>query len=129
MTTRGVWQLRSLVISYCERSGSSRGTREYLSNYLVPFATANPHMQILVQQRKDRHPYVLGVYVTDDEKKQLSLKNLSASQVAHQVQTLRDSRPLKVRKWAKPFRTSPSIQGPWEMGQELGSHRTIRSQE
>ena len=129
MTTRGVWQLRSLVISYCERSGSSRGVREYLSNYLVPFATANPQMQIVAQQRKDRHPYVRGVYVTDDEKKQMSLKNLSASQVAIQIQTLRDGRPLNVRKWAKPFRTSPSIQGPWEMGQELGSHRTIRSEE
>ena len=129
MTTRGVWQLRSLVISYCERSGSSRGVREYLSNHLVPFATANPQLQIVAQQREDRHPFVLGLYVTDDEKKQLSLKSLSASQVDFQIQTLRDGRPLNLRKWAKPFRTSPSIQGPWEMGQELGSHRTIRSQE
>ena len=129
MTTRGVWQLRSLVISYCERSGSSRGVREYLSNHLVPFATANPQLQIIAQQRKDRHPYVLGLYVTEDEKKQLNLKSLSASQVAVQIEALRDGRPIKLRKWAKPFRSSPSIQGAWEMGQELGSHRTIRSQE
>ena len=49
------------------------------------------------------------------------------AQVAMQVQSLRDSRPNKLRKWAKPFRTSPSIQGPWEMGRELGPHRTIRT--
>lgn len=129
MTTRGVWQLRSLVISYCERSGSSRGVREYLSNQLVPFATANPQLQLVVQKRQDRHPFVQGVYVTEDEKKKLSLKSLSAPQVEVQIQSLRDGRPINLRKWAKPFRTSPSIQGPWEMGQELGSHRTIRSQE
>ena len=127
MTTRGVWQLRSLVISYCERSGSSRGVREYLSNQLIPFATANPQLQIVAQQRPMRHPFVQGEYVNEDEKKKLDLKNLSAHQVAAQIQSLRDARPINLRKWAKPFRTSPSIQGPWEMGQELGSHRTIRS--
>lgn len=129
MTTRGVWQLRSLVISYCEHSGSSRGVREFLSNQLVPFATANPQLQIVAQLRRDRHPSVQGDYVTEDEKKKLSLKSLSAQQVEVQIQSLRDGRPIKLRKWAKPFRTSPSIQGPWEMGQELGSHRTIRSQD
>ena len=127
MTTRGVWQLRSLVISYCERSGSSRGVREYLSNQLIPFATANPQLQIVAQQRKMRHPFVQAEYVNEDERKKLDLKSLSAHQVAAQVQSLRDARPIHLRKWAKPFRTSPSIQGPWEMGQELGSHRTIRS--
>ena len=127
MTTRGVWQPRSLVISYCERSGSSRGVREYLSNQLIPFATANPQLQIVAQQRKMRHPFVQAEYVNEDERKKLDLKSLSAHQVAAQVQSLRDARPIHLRKWAKPFRTSPSIQGPWEMGQELGSHRTIRS--
>ena len=116
-----------MVISYCERSGSSRGVREYLSNQLIPFATANPQLQIVAQQRKMRHPSVLAEYVNEDERKKLDLKSLSAHQVAAQIQSLRDARPIHLRKWAKPFRTSPSIQGPWEMGQELGSHRTIRS--
>ena len=127
MATRGVWQLRELVISYCERSGSSRGVREFLHTRLIPFASENPQLQIVAKQRRDRHPYALGIYVTEGERKQLDLKNLSAHQVAHQVQSLRDARPVKLRKWAKPFRSSPSVQGPWEMGQELGAHRTIRS--
>ncbi len=76
MTTRGVWQLRSLVISYCERSGSSRGVREFLSNQLVPFATANPQLHIVAQQRQDRHPFVQGHYVTDDEKKKRLIQKI-----------------------------------------------------
>ncbi len=127
MTSRGVWQLRKLVIYYCDKAGSSRGVRDYLSKSLVPFATDNPQIQIVAKHRPAKHPFVHGEYVAEGEEKQLSLKNLSATQVAMQVQSLRDSRPNKLRKWAKPFRTSPSIQGPWEMGRELGPHRTIRT--
>ena len=47
MATRGVWQLRELVISYCERSGSSRGVREFLHTRLIPFASENPQLQIV----------------------------------------------------------------------------------
>ena len=68
-----------MVISYCERSGSSRGVREYLSNQLIPFATANPQLQIVAQQRPMRHPFVHGEYVNEDEKKKLRFLGLVAA--------------------------------------------------
>ena len=127
MTSRGVWQLRKLTIHYCDKAGSSRGVRDYLGKMLVPFAQANPQLEVVARHRPSKHPFVQGEYVTEGEQKQLSLKNLSALQVATQVQSLRDSRPVNLRKWAKPFRSSPSVQGPWEQGRDLGPHRTIRT--
>ena len=63
-----------------------------------------------------------------DREKTLSLSNLSMQQVMERVQFLRNARPVGMQKWAKPFRTTPSIQGEWEMGQLLDKpHRTIRA--
>ena len=47
---------------------------------------------------------------------------------AEPVQLLRDMRPLPLRKWDKAFRSTPSVQGAWEMGHELTRpHRVLRS--
>jgi hypothetical protein len=32
-----------------------------------------------------------------------------------------------LRKFAKPFRTSPSVQGEWQLGQLLRPHLTLRA--
>jgi len=126
MCSRGVWQLRGLMISYCRWGGSSRGVREFLERDFVQFAEANPQIQFCAVPRGSREPYARGYYVRD-KSKTLSLKNLSAQMVAERLQFLRDMRPLGLRKWAKPFRTTPSIQGHWELGQQLDRpHRTLR---
>jgi len=115
------------MIEYCRHSGSSAGVRAYLQDFLVPFASANPHLQIAVSEKANRHPSVTGWYVSDKAKK-LLLKNLSAEQVVERIQLLRDMRPIGLKKHAKPFRTTPSIQGEWEIGQKLDRpHRTIRA--
>ena len=94
---------------------------------LVPFAEANPHIEVCVSERPNKHPLIKGFYANDPEKT-LSLKNLSMQQVVERVKFLRDARPVGMRKWAKPFRTTPSIQGSWELGQLLDRpHRTIRA--
>ena len=93
----------------------------------MPFATANPQIEICVCKRPNRFPKVKGWYV-QDRSKELSLKGLSRLQVVERIKLLRDSRPIAVRKWAKPFRTSESVQGPWEYGQLLDRpHQTIRA--
>ena len=157
MATRGVWQLKSLLIRYCEKAGSSAGVRfltipsrpplphictpfrscslslvgaaplrDFLERRLVLFAKANPQIEICVSQRERAHPHVLAHYLEDGDKL-LTLKNLSASQVSQRLHHLRDSRPVPLRKWDKPFRTTPSIQGPWQTSQALDRpHRTIR---
>lgn len=127
MCSRGVWQCRSLLIQYCSRSGSSAGVRDFCERFLVPFAEANSQIQIAVSLVARRHPKVTGYYVRD-KPKTLSLINLSAEQVIERVHLLRDMRPIGLKKNSKAFRTTPSIQGEWEMGQKLEQpHRTIRA--
>jgi large subunit ribosomal protein L43 len=126
MCSRGVWQLRSLLVEFCQSSGSSAGVRDYAQRFLVPFAEANPQIQIALSRRANRHPRVTGWY-SNDRPKTLSLINLSAEQVVERIQFLRDARPVGLKKNSKAFRTTPSIQGEWEMGQKLEQpHRTIR---
>ena len=115
-----------MMIQYCRTGGSSKGVRAYLEKYLVPFAEANPQIQILVSTKR-KHPFVMGWFERDN-KKVLSLKNLSAEQCVERIQFLRDMRPIGMRKWAKPFRTTQSVQGEWELGQLLDApHRTLRA--
>jgi large subunit ribosomal protein L43 len=124
---RGVWQCRRMVLSYCERGGSSKGVRNFLETMLVPFAEHNPQISIQVAIRPHRYPQVVAEYLVD-KPKALSLKGLSAHQVSTRIQLLRDMRPLPLRKWDKAFRSTPSVQGAWEMGHELTRpHRVLRS--
>lgn len=96
---------------------------------MVAFAKANPQLQIGVTIKPNRHPVVRGFYLKDtDRDKNLSLRNLNPAQIAQRVSFLRDTTPGPLIKNAKIFRTSPSIQGPWEMGQMLERpHRVIRA--
>ncbi len=115
----------TLTLITCARCAHT--CRQYLEKHLVPFAEANPHVDILVAKRPNKHPFVRAWYVRDRDK-QLSLKNLSMEQVVERVQFLRDMRSIGLDKFARPFRTSRSVQGAWQMGQQLElPHRTIRS--
>ena len=101
--------------------------RQYIKEHLFDFARANPQIEIAVVEKSNRHPIVRGYFVKDPEKT-LSLRKLSPSQIAERIGFLRDMRPIGMRKYAKAFRTTPSIQGEWEMGQVLDKpHRTIRA--
>ena len=92
----------------------------------MPFAEANPQIQLALSVKPNRHPRVTGWYVNDGQKT-LSLMNLSAEQVVERIQFLRDMRPIGLKKNSKAFRTTPSVQGEWELGQTLDRpHRTIR---
>mmetsp|Transcript_18709 Transcript_18709/g.52012 ORF Transcript_18709/g.52012 Transcript_18709/m.52012 type:complete len:131 (-) Transcript_18709:369-761(-) len=126
MCSRGVWQMRKLLIKYCDYGGSSAGVREWIQTQLTPFAKANPHLEIIASRSPGRHPRVQARYMADGDKS-LSLKNLSWKQVSMRIQLLRDSRPVRLSKWDKPFRSTPSVQGEWKIGQQLGNdHRVIR---
>ena len=101
--------------------------RQYLDEHLVELAKANPQIEIAVSVKDGRHPWVRGYYLRDRDKT-LSLRNLSASQIIERVGFLRDTRSINMYKNAKAFRTTPSIQGEWEMGQQLEQpHKTIRA--
>ena len=101
--------------------------RQYLEEHLVDLAKANPQIEIAVSTRAGRHPFVRGFYLRDPEKT-LSLRGLSASQIIERVSFLRDTRSINMLKHSKAFRTTPSIQGAWELGRHLDlPHRTLRA--
>lgn len=158
MCSRGVWQMRAMVLQYCKHSGASAGVRcvffattspgslsqadaathgfliiffsrrQYIKEgHLNIFARANPQIEIAVFEKPNQHPCIRGYFVSDKDKV-LSLRGLSHHQIVERIQFLRDMRPMGMRKLAKAFRTTPSIQGPWEIGQLLDKpHRTIRA--
>ena len=101
--------MKTLLIKFCERSGSSAGVRcvrtceiymylhrarpscvltnlqttfarDYLQNNLVAFAKHNPQIEICTSLRPGKHPTVMGAYIADSDKS-LSLKNMGAEQV------------------------------------------------
>lgn len=122
--------------------------REWLDTKLVPFAKDNPQIDICVSLKNNRHPHVKAAYLNDPPKvpapqltrssacreelqcfwQSLSLKNMSAPQVDERISFLRNSRPVAPKKWDRVFRTSPSIQGQWQLGQTLTRpHLVIRA--
>ena len=84
MARRGVWQLKKLVINYCDHSGSSIGTRyvlvvdipmiiahkhacqsecrEFLKSWLPRFREENPHLEIAEVLRRGGHPFLEASY-------------------------------------------------------------------
>lgn len=119
MATRGVFQLTKLYINYCEHGGSSQALREYISNgKLVAWATAHPHVEIAVNRRNGKHPFVEADYLTNSKKTschQISVKNYEKWKHVEEVLDLLSNRSgRKITKITKPVLTdTPTIQGVW----------------
>jgi large subunit ribosomal protein L43 len=88
MAQRGVWQLRKLVVNYCDFGGSSRGARcalsgracrahlhhpftaaaccsprrEFVQAWLPRFKEENPQLEVEEVMRRGRHPFLLADY-------------------------------------------------------------------
>mmetsp|Transcript_9859 Transcript_9859/g.19375 ORF Transcript_9859/g.19375 Transcript_9859/m.19375 type:complete len:130 (+) Transcript_9859:140-529(+) len=113
MCSRGVWQLERLTIRYCQNGGSSTGTRQFIRQFLGPFAEKNPQIQIDVIRRPNRHPVVLGEYRSADPKT-VDLRKKSADEVLEALTGLRNQKGHKVVRIKKPvFSKNPSVQGEW----------------
>mmetsp|Transcript_911 Transcript_911/g.1382 ORF Transcript_911/g.1382 Transcript_911/m.1382 type:complete len:132 (+) Transcript_911:48-443(+) len=114
MATRGVKQLQSLNIVYCEHGGSSRAVREYLSSSrIIEFAKQNPSVSISSKLRNGCHPYVQANYVTGSDK-QVCIKNEPIKRIVNVMSLLNNSSGRKISKIGNPVRTlKPSIQGIW----------------
>src|SRR6266404_5303969 len=57
-------QIRKLVFEYSQNWASSTNTRTYLKNNLQTLARANPHVEVVIKQRGNRHPIIRGFYRT-----------------------------------------------------------------
>ena len=123
MATRGINQLQKLRVRYCEHGGSSATVRDYLrkSPHLLDFATANPHVTIVVKPRNGHHPYIQGEYLTG-QSKQVCVKNTTEKRIREVFTLMRNTSGRKiVRLGGLAVRGDcPSVQGVWTPMLNLG---------
>mmetsp|Transcript_22184 Transcript_22184/g.26731 ORF Transcript_22184/g.26731 Transcript_22184/m.26731 type:complete len:136 (-) Transcript_22184:48-455(-) len=114
MATRGVWQLHKLRMVYCEHGGSSRNIREFIkSGKIVDWARENPQVNIVVQIRNSKHPYIQGQYITGNTH-EVGVKNEPIETLEKVLEQLKNRSGRKMKKLGKPIRTeTPSVQGVW----------------
>ncbi|KAI8074727.1 thioredoxin-like protein [Gongronella butleri] len=109
-----VLQCRKLVFNYCEHWGSSKGMVDYIKKDLVNFARENPQIEIVVQQRKAKHPVVRGYYLNGRDKV-ICTRNMQANEISNKVNLLQSSSGEKLRLLAKKpvVSTTESVRGIW----------------
>ena len=101
MCSRGVWQLRELVLQYCVHSGSSRGARKLIREALVPWCEQHPQVQV-------RAEYLNG------NRKVVGVKNLAPFEIESYMTDLRNQVGRKVAAVKKDVVSDvPSVQGSW----------------
>jgi large subunit ribosomal protein L43 len=116
MCTRGVWQLKTLVLRYCPIGGSSIGAREYLRTGFLDFAAKNPQVECKAILGKGKHPAVEGRYVWGVNKV-VDLRKKDPKQIAQQVELLRNTTGHKITEFKTPiYSKRPSLQGYWKPG-------------
>ena len=116
--------MQKLVLTYCEHGGSSRAIRDVIaSGQLSQWAIDHPHVQIHVQVRNGRHPFVEGSYV-NFAKHPVGVKNRSAQDVLSVCDLLHNRSGRKIKKVTVPVVTAtPSVQGVWTPFLDLVSTR------
>jgi large subunit ribosomal protein L43 len=116
MATRGVFQLSTLRLYYCEHGGSSRAMRDFISNgRLTEWATKHPHVEMQVKPRNGQHPYIHADYLTTAAAHQVSVKNYEHWKYVQEICDMMHSRSgRKITKITTPVLTdTPSVQGVW----------------
>lgn len=64
MVSRGINQLKSVRLYFCDFGGSSLGVRDLLkSEEFVKFVQSNEHLKVEVYMRRNHHPYMSSTYV------------------------------------------------------------------
>ncbi|PRW33640.1 54S ribosomal mitochondrial [Chlorella sorokiniana] len=114
MARRGVWQLRKLLVHYCDYGGSSRGTREFVEQILPHFQRDNPQLAVETVVQRGKHPGLLGEFLNTSTR-HVDLRNAAPEEVLRQAVYLRSSLGRKASLQVKQRTRSkqPSIQGPW----------------
>lgn len=115
MCSRGIFQLRTLKIQYCDMGGSSKGIRELLTTDILDrFAKENPHLKLEVYQIRGEHPYIRTEYL-NGWSAALSLRNLNSEETWEAIKTVRNKGGHSALKHSGPkvFSSNKSIQGGW----------------
>ncbi|KAK1393028.1 large ribosomal subunit protein mL43 isoform X2 [Apium graveolens] len=119
MSQRGVWQLKKLVVSYCNWGGSSRGVREFMESKLPAFKESNPQLEVETKHIGGQHPHLEGIYRNKNERT-VCVRNMTPEEVLECATKLRNSLGRKVVKLKTRHVTKhPSVQGTWTTALKL----------
>lgn len=115
MVSKGVPQLKSIRLYFCDFGGSSLGVRQALKEtHLVSFMKENPHLKLELYMRRNHHPYMSSTYINGYNKEQ-SLRNFTQTEVVEWLKKVNNEygrRPLRHNS-AKVQTERHSIQGVW----------------
>ncbi|KAK8189330.1 thioredoxin-like protein [Phyllosticta capitalensis] len=107
-------QCKRLDFHYCDWAGSSKGMVAFLKHKLPDFAKANPHIEITVSPRPNKHPVIKGHYV-NKQTRAICVKKLEPGQILKKAELLRDSNgTINKRQTNKPVRSmNENVRGIW----------------
>mmetsp|Transcript_19297 Transcript_19297/g.17529 ORF Transcript_19297/g.17529 Transcript_19297/m.17529 type:complete len:132 (-) Transcript_19297:21-416(-) len=114
MSIKGVKQLKQLIVRYSDYDGSSRGMIDWIRTKLVDFATNNPSLIITTEIKRNKHPFLKGIYLNGNDKV-ICVKNQDSNVIHNYALFLRNQIGRKMAEgYNKPKMTNkPSIQGEW----------------
>ncbi|EGC37460.1 hypothetical protein DICPUDRAFT_30259 [Dictyostelium purpureum] len=113
MSKNGVWQLKKLVINYCEFSGSSKYVRNILGSSIKQFKELNPQIQVEESVVRGGHPSLLATYESGVTKF-VPLRGREEDKVVKHMENLRDTSGERPRKFGDRYvKKTESIQGLW----------------
>eukprot|EP00891_Asterochloris_glomerata_P003582 jgi/Astpho2/3582/gw1.00058.62.1_t len=112
MAQRGVWQLKKLLVAYCDISGSSAGARAFVKEALPEFAAQNPQLEVQTQLARGLHPQLQGLFVSTQQRK-ICMRNATPEEILKQAIILRSGigRNPGLRIQERVISRQKSIQG------------------
>eukprot|EP00735_Rhodelphis_limneticus_P005261 TRINITY_DN17028_c0_g1::TRINITY_DN17028_c0_g1_i1::g.20986::m.20986 TRINITY_DN17028_c0_g1::TRINITY_DN17028_c0_g1_i1::g.20986 ORF type:complete len:202 (-),score=3.15,sp/Q8N983/RM43_HUMAN/33.62/3e-10,L51_S25_CI-B8/PF05047.11/7.8e-08,L51_S25_CI-B8/PF05047.11/1.3e+04,HTH_Tnp_Tc5/PF03221.11/0.095 TRINITY_DN17028_c0_g1_i1:4-609(-) len=116
MCTRGVWQLRRLVVNY-KKDDSCPTLREWITKGMIGFANKNPQIEIVVNENGSQIPSLRGEYLSGRWKEVPITKKMTPSEIHEEAKNLRNSSgypmPPAHKFGSQWFSDNPSVQGVW----------------
>jgi large subunit ribosomal protein L43 len=122
MALRGLWQLKRLLVSFCDFSGSSKGARDFaLKGQLEEFIKNNPQIRVHTAITRGQHPFVRGSYANTSEHT-IGVKNQDSNGVLEAALSLRNAtgRKTTLALGTRQVTRRPSIQGTWTPFTKVG---------
>eukprot|EP01115_Flamella_aegyptia_P008983 TRINITY_DN37715_c1_g1_i3.p1 TRINITY_DN37715_c1_g1~~TRINITY_DN37715_c1_g1_i3.p1 ORF type:complete len:142 (-),score=13.01 TRINITY_DN37715_c1_g1_i3:227-652(-) len=141
MSKNGLLQLRKLTIFYCKWGGSSKGMRDYISSDLIlNFKNENPKIELNLQHKANRHPYVKGEYIEGryhykDGKQHpytITAKNKTKYEIEEIVEFMKNKWGQKSKKFVDHYKVNKhTIQGYWnpQFGVNAMKHNNANSED
>ncbi|XP_057832627.1 large ribosomal subunit protein mL43 [Cryptomeria japonica] len=113
MALNGLWQLKKLVVRYCDWGGSSRGMREFIESQLPTFKQQNPQLEVVPLLKRGKHPHLRGYY-RDKTVRIDCVKNMDPEDILLRAMRFRNALGAEVRKLKNRHMTkNRSVQGTW----------------